>query len=250
MPNVEFDKDVTAFISEKAKLRYPHEACGFLISKGKKTVAIEVANESPDPRNYFLINPEHYSDAESQGEILAVWHTHVDEPNVPSQADLAGCESSDLPWLLMSVYKRSDGFETTSIKTFYPKGYEQPLVGRPYVFGTFDCWSLVVDYLKREHQIELSNDYPRIESFWRKSESNFFDNCFQNEGLVEVSGEPIDGDVFMFQTDASGHANHVAVYVGDGKILHHVTGRLSVIDVYGGYWKKHTIRHLRHGSKC
>lgn len=247
---MENGKDVESFIANAAMQRYPNEACGFVIAKGKKTFAIEAKNEAPYPHNTFLINPEQYSEAEEMGEIVAVWHTHVDEPPIASEADLAGCEASELTWLIMSVYKRTDGFETTSITTISPTGYEQDFVGRPYIFGTFDCWSLVVDYLKRNHGITLSNHYPRLQEFWLNDQTNFFDNCFQNEKLVEVKGELQDGDILMFQTDPSGNANHTAVYIGDGKILHHIVGRLSSIDIYGGYWEKHTIRHLRHESKC
>lgn len=247
---MEVDKSIENFIANAAKLRYPNEACGFVIAKGRKTFAIEVRNEAPYPRNTFLINPDQYAEAEEQGEIVAVWHTHVDEAPTPSEADLAGCEASGLTWLIMSIYKRTDCFETTAVYPFSPSGHQQDFVGRPYIFGTFDCWSLVVDYLKRNHNIEMSNDYPRLQEFWLSDQTNFFDNCFEKEGLIEVTGELIDGDVLMFQTDTSGHANHTAVYIGEGKILHHITGRLSNIDVYGGYWEKHTVRHLRHKSKC
>lgn len=243
-------KEIEAFIRNAGAASYPNEACGFIISKGKKSVAIEVKNEAANPREFFLINPEAYIEAEEQGEILAVWHTHTNGNIEPTEADLAGCEASGVTWLLLNVYKRTDCFEYSPMVVFEPSGYEAPFVGRPYIFGTFDCWTLVVDYLERTHGIRMSNDYPRIDGFWRKDGSDFFDSCFSNEGLIEVQDEPKDGDVFMFQTDATGKASHVAVYVGDDKILHHVQGRLSQIDIYGGYWTKHTIRHLRHESKC
>jgi cell wall-associated NlpC family hydrolase len=44
--------------------------------------------------------------------------------------------------------------------------------------------------------------------------------------------------------------NHCAVYVGDQLILHHIQGRLSSRDVYGGYYQKNTGRVLRHSSRC
>jgi cell wall-associated NlpC family hydrolase len=40
--------------------------------------------------------------------------------------------------------------------------------------------------------------------------------------------------------------NHVAIYIGDNKILHHVQGRLSSRDVYGSYYQKVTAKILRH----
>lgn len=247
---MQLDKDVENYIGSIAQARYPNEACGFIVAKGKKSIAIEMPNEAINPTEEFLMNPSAWIDAEEQGEILAIWHTHTDYPPTPTEADLTGCETSGLPWLLMSVYKRPSGFELSRLVTFSPNGHEQPLIGRPYVYGSFDCWSLVVDYLKRQHGIELGNNYPRLKDFWLNDETNFFDKCFAAENLTQVDDELQEGDVLMFQTDASGHANHVGVYIGEDKILHHIAGRLSTIDIYGGYWKKHTIRHLRHGSKC
>jgi cell wall-associated NlpC family hydrolase len=43
-------------------------------------------------------------------------------------------------------------------------------------------------------------------------------------------------------------ANHGAVYLGDDKLLHHLHGRLSCHDVYGGYWARHTLAVVRHRS--
>jgi cell wall-associated NlpC family hydrolase len=47
---------------------------------------------------------------------------------------------------------------------------------------------------------------------------------------------------------ASDKANHGAIYMGDGTMLHHPYGRLSECVVYGGYWLRHTALLLRHAS--
>ena len=43
--------------------------------------------------------------------------------------------------------------------------------------------------------------------------------------------------------------NHAAIYINDQLILHHVQGRLSSRDVYGGYYQKTTAKVLRHESR-
>ncbi len=47
-------------------------------------------------------------------------------------------------------------FHFSEMNVIYPCGFEMPYLGRPYVFGVFDCWMLCRDYLKREFDVELN----------------------------------------------------------------------------------------------
>ncbi|UQM35201.1 C40 family peptidase (plasmid) [Acinetobacter baumannii] len=94
---------------------------------------------------------------------------------------------------------------------------------------------------------------PRVEKFWTNEETNYFINKYEEVGLVDVTNQPLQyGDILFIQTDGSGNPNHAAIYVGTEKILHHCEGRLSRYDayVYGSYWLKHTVKQMRHKSKC
>jgi cell wall-associated NlpC family hydrolase len=53
------------------------------------------------------------------------------------------------------------------------------------------------------------------------------------------------GDVILIQVHAN-VPNHAAIYIGNEKIMHHVAGRLSKTDPYGGYWLKHSHSIYRH----
>lgn len=228
--------------------QYPNEACGLVVKVGKKSVAVFCNNRADDPRRNFLMDIHDYAKASDMGEVIGVWHTHIEGSNNPSQADLVGCENSQVPWYILTVHKSEDGFEFDGPSVTNPSGFELPYLERPYVFGVLDCWSLVRDYYRREFGIVLG-DYPRIEQFWAKGHNLFGDN-WQNEGMVRlIDQDPQHGDLFILQT---GHdnPNHIAIYIGDDTILHHCHGRLSRRDIYAGYWNKHTLLHLRHKSKC
>lgn len=245
------NNDLRAAMREYGELHYPEEACGFVVQVGKKVRILDSPNAAGDKRNQFRIASEDYVKASDLGEIIGVWHTHCEMPEKPSEADLAGCESSELPWYILSVYKTEQGFSFSEIHAFEPSGFSMDYVGRPYIVGVFDCYSLVVDYYAREFGIKL-NSYPRIDNWFRLG-MNMFEENFKSEGFgLLLDEEPRAGDVFLIHSGSS-IPNHVAIYLGEEKILHHTHGRLSCRDIYGGYWEKHTSHHLRNNlvsSKC
>jgi proteasome lid subunit RPN8/RPN11 len=105
-----------------AELSYPFEACGLLVGTietpgfrgtveiddgtyDRRTVSLVLAsNLSPMPeRRRFVLDPQDYLDTvaaanEERLEILGVWHSHPDQPAVPSALDLenAWAEHSQL----------------------------------------------------------------------------------------------------------------------------------------------------------
>lgn len=235
-------------MQQEAAKQYPNEACGLIVAKGKKSVLVPCQNVASDRRNHFTIAPIDYANAALIGEVIAVWHSHVEEPATPSEADKVGCENTDMPWYITGISKRDEGFVYEGPVLHEPHGYESPYLERPYVFGVQDCWSLVRDFYRREFDIVLG-DYPRIEHFWQQG-LNFFADNYEKEGMVRVDGqEPQHGDLFLIQTTGD-IPNHIAIYIGNDQIMHHCHGRLSNRTVYGGYWQKHTVIHIRHKSKC
>lgn len=241
---------IAAKMQEAGANSYPHEACGLVIKKGRKTLAIQCQNIASAPHNRFEIAQADYISAADEGEVIGVWHTHVEIPPTPSPADRVGCEASEVPWYIVSVRKTGEGFTFSDVEVLQPADAPVDYVGRPYLFGTFDCYTLVVDYYRREFGIEMSNNYPRDDDKWWLRGHDHFSSNFASEGFVALSdATPQPGDVFLIQTGATA-PNHAAIYVGDERILHHLHGRLSRHDIYGGHWLKHTVKHLRHKSKC
>jgi cell wall-associated NlpC family hydrolase len=127
---------------------------------------------------------------------------------------------------------------------FEPSGYVAPLIGRPFCFGSLDCYGLVRDWYKSERSVMLPN-FERRDRFWLRGENLFLDN-FERAGFVSVAlTDAKEGDVILQQI-ASPIPNHCGVLLGDGTLLHHSQGRLSSRDVYGGYWRKVTTHCLRY----
>ena len=113
--------------------------------------------------------------------------------------------------------------------------------GRPFRFGITDCYTIVRDFYKNEFGITLRN-YARYDKFWE--DESLYLKFFKNEDFVLVDDELQFGDLILVALGAS-VACHAAVYLGNGKILHHVQNRLSTIDNYRGLWKNMTVAVIR-----
>lgn len=243
-------KGMVATIQEEGARAYPNEACGLVIKKGKRQVLVTCKNASASPQTHFLIGALERAAITNEGEIVGVWHTHVEASSRPSVVDRAACEDEGVPWYIVGVFKTPDGFSYSEMSITTPSGFELPYLERPYAFGVLDCFSLVRDFYKRDMGIEIE-DGPREEGFWRKG-MNPFGEGWEERGFVRLTKreEPQVGDIFLIQTTDFGVPDHIAVYIGNDVILHHCHMKLSRRDIYGGYWQKHTTHHLRHKSKC
>lgn len=234
-------------IARHAALDYPREACGLVaVIRGRQRYL--PCRNTAIGTEHFRIAPEDYARVEDIGEIIAVAHSHPDAPAAPSEHDRVVCEQSRLPWFIVSARKLEDEGETFDLTDWArldPSGYEAPLVGRPFSHGVLDCYSLIRDWYRRERGIELA-DFERRDDWWEKGE-DLYRQQFAAAGfraLKEGEG-PQTGDVFLAQI-RSPVPNHGGVYVGDGLVLHHLHGRLSSRDVWGGYLAENCTHWLRY----
>lgn len=231
-------KKIMVDIFAHAEAEYPKEACGLIVVKGRRKRYIPCKNLSEE-NQMFSMDPKDYADAEDSGDILTVVHSHCNQNPEPSQADRVGCEKSGLPWLIVS-------WPTQQVHELKPTGYEAPFIGREFVHGVVDCYTLFRDYYRVKLGIEIP-DFHREDQWWEKGQDLYMDN-FKEAGFIQV--EVLTEHTGILMNIASTVPNHIAVYISEQKILHHVQGRLSTRDVWGGYWKKHARLFLRHESLC
>lgn len=223
-------------VIKHAEITTPYESCGVAVISVGKLKYIPCTNISTDI-NMFIISPEEFADISDKYTVVGICHSHINCSPKPSPADIVSCEASKLPWLIVS-------YPVGSYEILEPTGYMHPLVGRPYYYGTLDCFSIIRDYYRTECDI-IINDYHREPDWWHTG-GDMYEENFIAEGFVEV---PIGSlqlhDAILMKID-SNVSNHAAIYLGNTHILHHRTNRLSSKDVYGGYWRKNTSKVLRH----
>lgn len=218
-----------------AVTQFPNEACGFILKDG---AFFPCANISPKPRSTFIVdeNEEIY-----ERGIVAFLHSHTpNEPDQetgkvqpvalgPSKQDMASQMECDYPWGISEC----DGENTTLPLWFGDQVPIRPLIGRVFVHGIWDCYSVIRDWHKTEYGVILPN-YPRAHSWWGPKEqgyegSDIYMEFFQEAGFSRVYREagPIVGDCFICRLKST-VLNHAGVYIGNNHILHHAANSLSM----------------------
>ena len=237
------DSRLIQSIQEAAIAAFPHEACGFVLAGKAKPEVMVCRNVAESPTTEFVIHEQDYLTAWDHHTVIGVWHTHVDSSPRASDADLAGCENSGMPWFILAVHQRLDGlWDFDGPVTIQPTGFEMPYIGRPYLWKTFDCWTLVRDWYRREHGIILG-ERPRVERYWEQGYNLLGDN-WESEGFFLVNtDEYLAGDVLLLGSPIH---NSVVLCLGGSRLLYHFQGRLSRTEELDARMLKLVKLHLRH----
>jgi cell wall-associated NlpC family hydrolase len=187
-----------------------------------------------DRRGYCRIDAAH--------RIAAVVHSHVGLPPIASEADRAMCEKTGLPWLIVS----HPGGRWAVIE---PDGRRAPLVGRQWAWESQDCYSLVRDGFLAFTGMALP-DFARDWQWW-KNGGDMIAEQFSPSGFrsLPAGSAPMHCDVIAMRI-RSPVANHLALFLAPDQILHQMLGRLSVRELYGGFYQDATVLHLRHERLC
>lgn len=242
------DSEIEKAFRKHAEECYPEESCALeIIFKGKRRY-FPCKNIATKPKEDFLISAQDYSDAEDMGEILSVLHSHPNSSSKPSPADKTSCENTDLIWHIVSVFEEQGIPTSKDITETSPSGYKAPLIGRPFTHGVLDCYSLIKDWYKEDRGIDLP-DFKRSDNWWNDGGSDLYREGFPKAGFIDLGqdADPQIGDVILMQVRSSNRVpNHAAIYIGNSMILHHMYGRLSSRDIYGGMWRDATTNILRY----
>lgn len=233
-PNM--SKEVEALAFTHALADYPNESCGLIVNGNY----IPCENISKEPDKAFRIDPVYFAGMLSKGGVSAVIHSHPDGTVSPTADDMASQIACGLPFGIVSLSKT----ECKRIHFFGDFLLNYRLLGREFIHGVFDCYSLVRSYFWQEKGIYLK-DYPRDDEWWMNG-GGLYEANFAKEGFVPISREQVEpGDCFIGRHPKSPVPNHAGVFLDRGLVLHHVAGRLSMEQPVG-LWQKYLTHLLRY----
>lgn len=244
--------ELTNVIGKHALQAYPLECCGVIIGGQYHPCA----NIASDPADAFEIDPVELVVLAELGDIEAIVHSHPDGTPYPSDFDKIQMSLHGVPWIIASV---NDGL--VDILCHDLSHTNQFLLGREYIHGTQDCYSLVRDFYSREFGVKLP-DFERTNAWWENPnhEPLYEKNC-EKAGFYQIDKDDLQyGDILLCRVGRTHHTNHALIWLGNNKlksektlniagdnlVLHHPHGRLSVRECYDDKWQKRTVLIIRH----
>lgn len=230
------DDSIFEEIIDYTEEQLPKEACGLLAIEKGRVKFFKCENKAENPLNDFLIDPYDYKSVADIADVVAVIHSHPYEVPNPSIMDRAACNRLGIPWYIF-------GKEGMWLK-LEPEEETFNLLGRPFVFGVYDCYTIVKDYFE-DKGIDFSPEWDYEWEFWKKGK-NLYMERFEKEGFFRVTDNSLQPHDVMLMALNSDIVNHAGIYVGKFKMLHHAPSRLSCRDNYNGMWKKITRAIIRH----
>ena len=160
-------------------------------------------------------------------------HSHPSGDPSPSDTDLAQQLASNMNWGIVAVKgNHKDVYEVS-----YPEMWGNdvpipPLVGRSYLFGIRDCWSLLRDWHRlngmnvKEIPRTTSGQYPTGD--WRNDPFAYWPLKIGFKEVKARDRQP--GDAVVMKLRAPVY-NHCMIYLGQGEYIHQLRGQMS------DYWR-------------
>jgi len=226
-----FDKQIVRQAELHAQAEYPKEACGFILDKYYHPIV----NVAEDPVNDFKIRQEEY--LKFNGEVRAIMHSHADYPHLSKQ-DMISQIKTAIPWGI--VFLHNGAVQHT---LFWGDQLEpQDLVGRPFIHGLYDCYSIVRDYWRLKGYDVMQ--FPRDNLWWEKDPSMLENLCHECGFDFIDESKAREGDVIFMKIQAP-VVNHSAILLKDGLIVHHLYDQLSRREPINR-WRQNITGYLRY----
>lgn len=226
---------------------FPNESVGAVIGN----TYFPMKNVHLKPQDSFEVNPvELVALIQAKGPLQAIMHSHPLGQPGPSHHDMERQFASRVPYGIIVM-----GHSNVVDVVFFGDTVKiAPEIGRPFIHGVYDCYSLGRDYYRLHYNKVLPN-FAREDHWWnnRSEAENLFLINFEKAGFYEIGFLDMQpGDAMLCKLTTASTVNHCGVYIGDGLVRHHMcsTHRRIMLScdnsVYD--WRKFTTHVFRHNG--
>ena len=119
-----------------------------------------------------------------------------------------------------------------------------PLIGREFVYGTQDCYSLLRDYYAL-HGIDFP-DFERPENL--ESTDSIFLRYAKTLGFALIDfDDREEGDVLIMRLGTR-TPMHAAIYLAGDRILHQRMDSISAVEPFGRYYRQSVAAVYRYAT--
>jgi len=250
-----FSEDIIQSAINHALSEAPKESCGVVLGG----VYVPLKNTHENPEMFFKFDRSKYASLITTRRVKAIIHSHTWATGAnpwPSGDDARSQQSVGLPYGIVVV--PNPGL-ATEIVWFGPGAPIAPVKGRDFRHYTQDCYALMRDCFRLGKDALAEQgivwpydpvdmiDFPRDEMWWENRDQDLLtEENFKKAGFYEIRKNDLrSGDVILFDMGVA-KFNHVGVYVGDGKMLHHMSGHSSRTSPANPYFSTHTCLFLRY----
>jgi proteasome lid subunit RPN8/RPN11 len=216
-----FHNNIISKIKEHALSEFPNECLGVIHNNDY----IILENIHPEPKTDFRMKHSDYE--EYKDGLQAIIHSHNNFLHA-SKKDMEAQINSAIPWGIANVRNKN-----VEVFFFGDQLPTQDLLGRPFIGGVYDCYSLARDWYKVMYNVVLPN-VPREWDYWSNPNGNkHFEEqmvkLFETGEFRLIDKKEIQpGDGLMFKLHNSRVLNHCAVYIGNHYMVNHMENRLSL----------------------
>lgn len=211
------------------------EVCGLIVfdMAHKKPLVIPMENMAEDRVRHFRLSSQEYLDIYRQYKILAVYHSHFlggesEESLLFSETDKTCSKLLALPMVLYSVGRNR--FNMLTPDTYVM----EPLLGREYVWGFWDCYTLIKDYWTHEYGYTYGcYNFLELDDVSLLREGDFFERHIHKLDKTKITKKRDIQDIshgdIMFFTLRGKFIDHAGIYLDGNKLLHQPLGGLSQV---------------------
>lgn len=237
-----FDQDLINQAIQHAKEVFPEESCGAVIDNKYE----RFANRADDKINSFRIEDKHFEDMYRNERIQCVIHSHNDDAvSQATKEDQAAQQELDIPFGIIDMR----GGAPIHVVFWGDSLPIEPLLGRPFFYGVWDCFGIVRDYIRKNTEWTPPNT-PHKWEFWLENIS-LFEDAINKKSLpydyIDIKDSKL-GDVYLYSIHHHKYINHCGIYLGNGQVMHHLPKYKSC--KYPISWQRQYLRSvLRHNPE-